>query len=460
MNDESKGRKKRLNRASIETPSDNLRTPKLSIRKRRRRSSVPSSLLVQTPNRVNFIRRRPNSSVSSAAEIISDRVFDSGAGEPCNAVSPSKQKKRKRMGDEEISMEEGEVQASKCAKSEEPSMAALMEMVKGIGENLTASHGSITAKLDNTNVKLENVMTEVSGIKLASEMMGKRVTQNEMDIIKVQNSLHEIDMKMKSSHYVDRLREDLSRTQKNVVIYNYTPPDNSLGLSRLDHINKLAPNPSLTDKDIEVLGKEEVGKKIPPILVKLDSFDARNKFLSGLKDKKQWLKGQMSINVDLPQVYRATHKKFRAKGKWHRDFTKPEESTFRVTFVDIEMRLVFQRKGYDPTVLDTFTPSEDNRSGRITQSALGPTPAPSSSDIEVYRRTLILTGVGKGVDGHALKREVLSITGVKEGDFVLTFTVGVDSAKIICNSFDVLQIMEQKLKGEKNRKCFRGFQLY
>ena len=145
-------------------------------------------------------------------------------------------------------------------------------------------------------------MNEVSGIKVANEVMCKRVAQNELDIVRVQNSISEISMKMKNSPYIERLREELNRTQKNVVIYNYAPPDNGLGLSRLDHINKLAPEPTITAADIEVLGKEEAGKKMPPILVKLGSFEARNKFLRGLKDKKQLLKVPMSINIDLPQV--------------------------------------------------------------------------------------------------------------------------------------------------------------
>ena len=131
-------------------------------------------------------------------------------------------------------------------------------------------------------------------------------------------------------------------------------------MSRFDHINKLAPEPTILASDIEVLGKEEDGKKTPPILVKLGSLDARNRFLGGLKGKKQLLKRPMSINIDLPKVYRATHKKFRDKGNWQKHLTKPDESWFRVIFVDIEMQLIFQRKGYDHSVLDSFTPSEDN----------------------------------------------------------------------------------------------------
>ena len=139
----------------------------------------------------------------------------------------------------------------------------------------------------------------------------------------------------------------------------------------------------------------------------------------------------MSINIDLPKVYRATHKKFRDKGNWQKQFAKPDESSFRVIFVDIEMQLTFQRKGYDQSVLDSFTPSEDNRMGRITQSVLGPTPVPNAGDIEVYRRTLILLGIGKGVEGTALKNEILTITGVSEADFVLTYNSGDDNAKVI-----------------------------
>ena len=346
-------------------------------------------------------------------------------------------------------------------------MSALMEMVKGISKNMTSNHDStkstlegMNAKLESTHAKLEGVMNEVSGIKVASEVMSKRVAQNEMDIVRVEKSIGEISMKMKNSPYIEWLREELNRTQKNVVIYNYTPPDNGLGLSRLDHINKLAPEPTLTANDIEVLGKEETGKKTPPILVKLGSFGARNRFLGGLKDKKQWLKAPMSINIDLPQVYRATYAQFRKKGKWHREFVKPDEAYFRIEFLDIEMQLLFQRRGYDQSVMDTFTPSEDNRTGRVTQSLKGPTPVPDATDIEMYSRTLILLGIGKGVEESALKQEILSITGVNEADLVLTFNPGVGSAKVVCRSFEILQMIEQKLKNEKNRKCFKNFQLY
>ena len=78
--DDSISNKRSINKASIELASDKLRTPKLSTKKRRRRCSVPTSLLIQTPNRVNLIRRKPNSSVSSDCEIISDRG-GGGSGE-------------------------------------------------------------------------------------------------------------------------------------------------------------------------------------------------------------------------------------------------------------------------------------------------------------------------------------------------------------------------------------------
>ena len=159
-------------------------------------------------------------------------------------------------------------------------------------------------------------------------------------------------------------------------------------------------------------------------------------------------------------MYRASHKKFRDKGNWQKQVTKLDESWYHVIFVDIEMQLIFQKKGFDPSILDSFTPSEDNRMGKITQSILGPTPVPNAGDIEVYRRTLILLGIGKGVEGIALKNEILTITGVNEADFILTYSSGDDNAKVICATFEIMQAMEPKLKNEKDKKCFKRIQVY
>ena len=88
----------------------------------------------------------------------------------------------------------------------------------------------------------------------------------------ISENLNEINLSLKSLPFIERIHEELNRTQKNIVIYNYTPPDGGIVQDKLDHIKQLAPDLNIQGTDIETLGKTDDASKTPQYLLGWDQW--------------------------------------------------------------------------------------------------------------------------------------------------------------------------------------------
>ena len=169
----------------------------------------------------------------------------------------------------------------------------------------------------------------------------------------------------------------------------------------------------------------------------------------------------MSINKDIPKPYRGMYKKFNEKGNWEKNVAmiKGGEASFRVVFSDIELQLVLTHRGLDPSIIQRFTPSEDNRNGTVMITGKGPSPVPDDKDIELYTRTILLLGVEKGTLRVKLLGE---INGLLKGETLVAIVHndGEENARLICSSIDSRISVEGKLKSSKDKKLWKKIQSY
>ena len=116
-------------------------------------------------------------------------------------------------------------------------------------------------------------------------------------------------------------------------------------------------------------------------------------------------------------------------------------------------------RGLDPAIADRWTPSEENRTGKVTLTGNGPSPVPNEEDIELYRRMILLLGIEKGTKRAKLLGEINKLLNGEVLE-AITHNDGEETAKLICSSIDIRKNVEVKLRSAKDKGLWKKVHAY